>query len=166
MWVGMVAAAVVIIVFSPKCPPRPAQKWWETSVFYRVDVSTFKDSDGDGVGDLQGIVDKLDYVVDLVGTGGTLVLSSIFATGRQDPLRRDVVDFKAVDGVFGNLESLQQLVKAVHKKGVKIVLEIDPNHSSKDHAYFKSSQKKETAYDNFYIWAAKKPVSWAYRVSG
>ena len=155
----MVAAAVVIIVLSPKCPARPDQKWWETSVIYRADVRTFKDSDGDGIGDLAGVVEKLDYLVDLVGSGGAVVLSSIFQTARQDELRRDVTDFKAVDGEIGNLESLQGVVKALHKKGIKVVLEIDPNHSSKEHPFFKSSQNKEAAYADYYVWAASKPVS-------
>jgi len=160
LWVGMVTAAVIIIVLSPKCPARPDQKWWETAVLYRADVRTFKDSDGDGVGDLGGVVEKLDYLVDLVGSGGAVVLSSIFQTARQDPLRRDVTDFKAVDGEIGNLESLQNVVKALHKKGVKVVLEIDPNHSSKEHPFFKSSQNKEVAYANYYVWAASQPNDW------
>ena len=154
----MVAAAVIIIVLSPKCPPRPDQKWWETSVLYRVDVRTFKDSDGDGIGDLAGVTGSVEYVADLVGSGGAVLLSTIFQNNGQDDLRRDVTNFKAVDGEIGNLENLQQLVKSFHKKGVKVVLEIDPNHSSKEHPFFLSSQKKEKAYENYYVWAAAKPV--------
>lgn len=157
VWVGMVAAAVIIIVLSPKCPPRPEQKWWETSVFYRADVRTFKDSDADGVGDLAGIAEKLGYVVDLVGSGGAVLLSTVFQTGSRDPLRRDVTDFKTIDGEIGNMDNLRDLVKAFHKKGVKVVLEVDPNHSSKEHPFFKDSQKNLTAYRNFYVWKASKP---------
>jgi len=160
LWVGMVAAAVIIIVLSPKCPPRPDQKWWETSVLYRVDVRTFKDSDGDGIGDLAGVTGSVEYVADLVGSGGAVLLSTIFQNNGQDDLRRDVTNFKAVDGEIGNLENLQQLVKSFHKKGVKVVLEIDPNHSSKEHPFFLSSQKKEKAYENYYVWAAAKPNDW------
>lgn len=160
LWVGMVAAAVIIIVLSPKCPARPDQKWWETAILYRADVRTFKDSNGDGVGDLGGVVEKLDYLVDLVGSGGGVILSSIFQTAQKDPLRRDVTNFKAVDGEIGNLESFQNVVKSLHKKGVKVILEIDPNHSSKEHPFFKSSQSKEAAYADFYVWAAAKPNEW------
>ena len=152
LWIGMIAAAVIIIVLTPKCPARPDQKWWETSVVYTVDVRTFKDSDGDGVGDLSGLTEKLGYLVDIVGTGGAIALRSIFQTSRQDPLRRDVVDFKAVDGEIGNAESLKLLVKSAHKKGVKVILEIDLNHSGKEHQFFKDSQANTAGYKDFYVW--------------
>lgn len=159
LWIGMIAAAVIIIVLTPKCPARPDQKWWETSVVYTVDVRTFKDSDGDGVGDLSGLTEKLGYLVDIVGTGGAIALRSIFQTSRQDPLRRDVVDFKAVDGEIGNAESLKLLVKSAHKKGVKVILEIDLNHSGKEHQFFKDSQANTAGYKDFYVWT-NNPNGW------
>ena len=124
----------------------------------QVDVRTFKDSDGDGVGDLAGLNDKLGYLADLVGSGGAIVLRSIFQTSRQDPLRRDVVDFKAVDGEIGNAESLKQLVKAAHKKGIKVALEIDPNHAGKEHQFFKDSVNNVAGYADFFVWEDAKPV--------
>lgn len=160
VWIGMIVAAVIIIVLTPKCPARPDQKWWETSVVYTVDVRTFKDSDGDGVGDLAGLNDKLGYLADLVGSGGAIVLRSIFQTSRQDPLRRDVVDFKAVDGEIGNAESLKQLVKAAHKKGIKVALEIDPNHAGKEHQFFKDSVNNVAGYADFFVWEDAKPNDW------
>ena len=149
VWVGMVAAAVIIIVFSPKCPARPDQKWWETSTIYRVDVRTFVDKNGDGIGDVAGLVDKLDYVGEL-GVGA-VCLRSIFRTGGEDgSRRRDVVDFKNMDGSIGNEEDLKNLVKSAHKKGIKVILEMDPNHSSNKHFAFVESAKKTPAYADYY----------------
>lgn len=160
LWVGMIVAAVIIIVVTPKCPARPDQKWWETSVVYTVDVRTFKDSDGDGIGDLAGVKEKLGYIVDLVGSSGAIALRSIFQTSRKDPLRRDVIDFKTVDGEIGNAEDLKQLVKAAHKKGVKIILEMDPNHTGKEHQFFKDSVDNVAAYADFYVWDLTTGSAW------
>ena len=107
---------------------------------------------------MAGLGEKLDYLTDLIGSGGAIVLRTIFQTSRQDPLRRDVVDFKAVDGEIGTTDSLRQLVKAAHKKGVKIALEIDPNHAGKDHQFFKDSQNKVGEYADFFVWEDTKPV--------
>jgi len=119
VWVGMVAAAVIIIVLSPKCPARPNQKWWETSAVYRVETKGFKDSDGDGLGDLKGLKDKLKYISSL-GVGAVCLAplpEEIFKAGGKTPV--------------GSHSDLKALIKAAHKKGVKVVIEkegpLDPN---------------------------------------
>ncbi|PSN34951.1 Maltase A1 [Blattella germanica] len=110
--------------------------WWKTAIFYQIYPRSFKDSDGDGVGDLKGITEKLDYLVDL---GVTAVwLSPIFKSPMAD-FGYDISDFKNIDEIFGTLDDFANLQRRAKELGLKLVLDLVPNHSSDEHEWFQKS---------------------------
>lgn len=103
---------------------------------------------------MQGIIDKLDHLVD---AGVTAVwLSPIFKSPQKD-FGYDISDFRDIDELFGDLSTFNNLVKASHSKGLKIVLDFVPNHSSDLHEWFKKSEKREPGYENYYVWVDGSP---------
>jgi len=123
-WLAMLVASVVIIIQAPKCPSPEPKQWWQKAPVYEVFVKSFKDSNGDGIGDLKGVESKVDY---LKGLGvGSVWLSSIF----KSPMT-DVSDHKEVDSAFGTMEEFESLVAKLHENGMKVILDFIPNYSSK-----------------------------------
>nr|XP_054758476.1 neutral and basic amino acid transport protein rBAT-like [Lytechinus pictus] len=159
-WLAMLVAAIVIVVKVPRCPEV---EWWEKSVFYRVVPQSFKDSNGDGYGDLKGLTKKLDYVT---GIGaGVLVLSSIYKQSEQQKdLGQEVVDFTNVDSRLGTLEDFDALMTAAEDQGLKVILEFVPNHSSNEHPWFLASRNRTGNYSDYYVWEdcdqANPPNDW------
>lgn len=152
VWVAMIIAAAAIIALSPRCPAKPPQKWWDTGIVYRVFVKSFKDSNEDGRGDFNGLRENLDHVAKLQAKA--LALSPFFATSSvEEETGTDVVDFKAPNEALGTLAEAQALFKECRKRGLKIILEIDPNHSSKDHPNFKKSALKSDNLEDYYVWS-------------
>ncbi|XP_052769198.1 maltase 2-like [Mya arenaria] len=155
-WVGMLVAAILIIVFAPKCPERPDLKWFQKDVIYQIQPKSFKDttkdptSVGAGVGDLQGILEKVPYLEDL--GANTMWINSIFKSGGLYD-GNDVEDHKAVDEIFGGMAAFDLLRKETKKKGMKMILDFIPNHTGKKHEWFVKSEAKDADYADFYIWA-------------
>ncbi|XP_072172306.1 amino acid transporter heavy chain SLC3A1-like [Diadema setosum] len=147
-WIVMLVAAIIIVVKVPRCPEV---EWWEKSVFYRVLPQSFKDSNGDGYGDFNGLAKKLDYIK---GIGAdVLLLSSIYE--QSDPnmdLGQEIINFTNVDSTLGTLDDFDKLVTAATEKELKVVLEFVPNHSSNKHPWFLKSQNKTGNYSDYYIW--------------
>ena len=128
---------------------RPAP-WWETGVIYQIYPRSFQDGNGDGVGDLRGIRERLPYLVDL-GVDAVW-LSPIFPSPMAD-FGYDVADYTDVDPLFGTLGELDDLLKEAHALGLKVLLDLVPNHTSDRHPWFEESRASRTsARRDWYIW--------------
>ncbi len=117
--------------------PEPAP-WWREAVFYQVYPRSFADSDGDGLGDLRGIIGKLDYLADL-GVD-CLWLSPIFASPNKD-MGYDISDYRAVMTEMGTLDDVDELIAGCHERGMRIILDLVVNHTSDQHAWFQAALK-------------------------
>lgn len=127
----------------------PKLEWWQNGVFYQIYPRSFKDSNGDGVGDLQGVIQKLDYLKEL-GIDGAW-LSPIFASPQAD-FGYDISNFYEIDPVFGRMQDIEELFQKANKSGIKIILDFVPNHSSDECEWFKKSVKRIEPYTNYYVW--------------
>lgn len=134
-------------------PPKPTPKWWQSCTFYQVYPRSFKDSNGDGVGDIPGIIEKLPYLKDLNVCG--FWLSPVFKSPMVD-MGYDIENFYEVDPVFGTNNDLEKLFAEAKKLGLRVILDFVPNHSSDKSEWFKKSIKKDGKYKDYYIWADAK----------
>lgn len=129
---------------------RLGPAWLEKAVFYQIYPSSFYDSNGDGMGDLPGIIDKLDYLVEL-GVNA-LWLNPCFCSTFFDG-GYDITDFRHVDPRFGTDEDLVRLIREAHRRGLKICLDMVAGHTSIQHPWFrKSAEAAPNQYSNYYIW--------------
>ena len=132
-----------------------AAPWWRAGVVYQIYPRSFADSDGDGVGDLKGIAGKLDYLADL-GVDA-IWLSPIFPSPMAD-FGYDVADYRDVDPLFGTLADLDALIAAAHARGLRVLLDLVPNHSSSEHPWFKASRSSRAdPKRDWYIWRDAAP---------
>ena len=111
-------------------------QWWRNAVFYQVYVPSFTDSDGDGIGDLQGVRDRLGYL-ELLGVDA-LWLSPIYPSPMVDH-GYDVTDHRAVDPTWGDLDAFDALVADAHAHGIRVTIDLVPNHTSDHHAWFRAA---------------------------
>jgi len=133
-------------------PPRP---WWQRGVIYQIYPRSFQDSDGDGVGDLQGITRRLDYLKDL-GVDA-LWISPIYPSPMAD-FGYDVSDYTNIDPTFGTLQDFDALLAAAHARGLRVLLDFVPNHSSSQHPWFiESRASRESAKRDWYVWRDPGP---------
>lgn len=123
--------------------------WWETGNFYQVYPRSFMDSDGDGVGDLKGITQKVLYLKE-IGMDGVW-LSPIFDSPMAD-FGYDISNFTKVFPQFGDLSSIDELIQECNKHGIKLILDFVPNHSSDQCEWFKKSVQRDPEYSDYYIW--------------
>ena len=129
--------------------------WWECGVIYQIYPRSFQDSDGDGVGDLKGIERRLDYLVEL-GIDAVW-LSPIFPSPMAD-FGYDVADYTGVDPLFGTIENFDRLLAAAHDRGLKLMLDFVPNHSSDQHPWFiESRSSPDSPKRDWYIWRDPAP---------
>lgn len=147
----------------------PKLEWWQTDIVYEIYVPTFCDSNGDGVGDLQGIIKKLDYLKNI--GANTIWLSPIYLSGGKDG-GYDVKSFVELDPVYGSMDDFDELVKKVHEHGMHILLDFIPNHTSDQHRWFQESIKDNdpnNPYRDYYIWypsedSVNPPTNWVNRI--
>ncbi|MHC4463758.1 MAG: alpha-amylase family glycosyl hydrolase [Planctomycetota bacterium] len=129
--------------------------WWKHGVFYQIYPRSFMDHNGDGIGDLQGIIDRLDYVVEL-GVDA-IWISPIFASPMVD-YGYDVSDYKEIHQIFGDMATFDRLLAAAHERNLRVVLDYIPNHTSDHHPWFIESR---SSHDNpkrhWYIWKDARP---------
>lgn len=111
-------------------------QWWRDAVVYQVYVRSFQDSDGDGVGDLRGIINQLDYL-EALGVDA-LWISPCFTSPQVDH-GYDVADYRAIDPLFGSLTDMDELIHAAHTRGIKVTLDFVPNHTSDQHRWFREA---------------------------
>lgn len=136
--------------------------------FYRVWLRSFRDGNGDGIGDLQGVLDRLDYIQSLHTDG--LWLSPVFPTGGENGTG-GVTDFKSVAPEYGDLELFRLLLEEAHQRGMTVILDLPVNHSSHRHPWFKASCRGEKPYRDYYIWrkaaeGKKLPNNWQSQYGG
>ena len=125
--------------------------WYKDAVFYQVYVRGFKDSDGDGFGDLRGLEEKLEYIRDL-GID-CIWLMPIYPSPLRDD-GYDIADYYNVAGMYGNLEDLKSLVKSAHALGLRIIMDLVLNHTSDEHPWFKASRSaRNSPYREYYVWS-------------
>ena len=129
---------------------QTAHRWPEGAIVYQVYPRSFNDSNGDGIGDIPGITQKLDYLKDL---GVNAIWLSPFYPSPMADFGYDVADYCDVDPIFGELADMDLLVKKAHDKDIRIIVDLVPNHSSDEHEWFRSSrQSSEGPYADWYIW--------------
>ncbi|XP_066590163.1 uncharacterized protein [Prorops nasuta] len=136
--------------------------WWKNTVFYQVYPRSFKDSDGDGVGDIRGIIDKLAHFSE--SGVGAIWLSPINRSPMKDA-GYDISDFKDIDPLFGKLTDFEELINKAKLHGLKVILDLVPNHTSDLHEWFEKSRNKQGKYTDYYIWRdgkgdGKPPNNW------
>jgi oligo-1,6-glucosidase/alpha-glucosidase len=131
------------------------EQWWKRGVIYQIYPRSFQDSNGDGVGDLEGIIRRLDFVA---GLGVDAVwLSPIYPSPMAD-FGYDVSDYLDVDPLFGNLATFDRLITAIHDRGLKLILDFVPNHSSDQHLWFiESRRSRDDPRRDWYIWRDPAP---------
>lgn len=131
--------------------------WWKNAVVYCADVETFQDSDGDGVGDLRGMTDRVEYLADLGVT--CLWLMPFYPTARVDD-GYDITDFFGVDPRLGTLGDFVVLVRAARAHGIRVIVDFVMNHTSDQHPWFRSARRsREDPYRDFYVWSRTRPRS-------
>lgn len=138
------------------------RKWWKEAVVYQIYPRSFKDLNGDGIGDLRGIISKLDYVrsigVDVIW------LCPVYKSPNCDN-GYDISDYRDVMDEFGDINDMKELIAEAHKKGLKIIMDLVANHTSDEHAWFiESAKSKENPYRDYYIWKesadGQEPNNW------
>ncbi len=154
--IAMVIAAVILC--SSYCYSQTSsdtkdsidRKWWKEAVVYQIYPRSFMDSNGDGIGDLQGIISKLDYIKSL---GVDVVwLNPIYGSPNDDN-GYDVSDYRSIMKDFGTMADFDALLKGTHDRGIKLVMDLVVNHSSDEHEWFKQSRSSRTnPYRNYYHW--------------
>ena len=131
------------------------QPWWKSAVVYQVYPRSFADSNGDGVGDIQGVIEHLDHIADL---GIDVIWLSPVYDSPHDDNGYDIRNYNAIDSVFGTLDDMDSLIAQVHERGMRIMMDLVVNHTSDEHAWFlESRQSKSSATSDWYIWRDPKP---------
>ncbi len=134
--------------------------WWKTAVVYCLDVETFLDSDGDGVGDLPGLAQRLDHLADLGAT--CLWLMPVHPTPDRDD-GYDIVDFYGVDPRLGTLGDLVEVVRTARDRGMRVLADLVVNHTSDQHPWFRSARSsRDSPYRGFYVWRDERPSDHAH----
>ncbi len=138
------------------------QTWWKESVVYQIYPRSFYDSNGDGVGDLRGIIQKLDYIQEL---GVDVIWLCPVYESPNDDNGYDISDYQKVAEEFGTMDDWDELLAKLHVRGIKLIMDLVVNHTSDEHPWFTESRKsKDNPYRDFYIWRpgkeGKEPNNW------
>ncbi|MGN0355598.1 MAG: alpha-glucosidase [Muricoprocola sp.] len=144
------------------------KKWWKESVVYQIYPRSFCDSNGDGIGDLQGIISKLDYLKEL---GINVIWMSPVYKSPNDDNGYDISDYQDIMEEFGTMADFDELLAAAHQRGIKIVMDLVVNHTSDEHAWFvESRSSRDNDKRDYYIWReakdGKEPNNWGSCFSG
>ncbi|WP_349304931.1 alpha-glucosidase [Paenibacillus sp. Marseille-Q4541] len=130
--------------------PIQSKKWWKESVVYQIYPRSFMDSNKDGIGDLQGIISKLDYLQTL---GIDVVWLSPVYSSPNDDNGYDISDYRGISEEYGTMQDWEELLQAMHERGMKLVMDLVVNHTSDEHPWFQEARKsKDNPYRDYYIW--------------
>ncbi|XP_053985159.1 alpha-glucosidase-like [Hylaeus volcanicus] len=135
---------------------RDDPDWWRTMSLYQIYPRSFKDSDGDGTGDLKGIQSKLQHLID--SNVDAFWMSPIYPSPMVDS-GYDISDFRNINPTFGTLQDFDELVRAAHNKSLRVIMDLVPNHSSDKHEWFQKSLQNIEPYDNYYVWHKGKVLA-------
>uniref|UniRef100_A0A9J7YZC8 Amino acid transporter heavy chain SLC3A1 n=1 Tax=Cyprinus carpio carpio TaxID=630221 RepID=A0A9J7YZC8_CYPCA len=153
---ALIAMTITIVALSPRC-----MSWWQLSPVYQVYPRSFKDSNADGVGDLKGIKEKLSHFEYL--NIKAVWISPFYKSPMRD-FGYDVEDFRQIDPIFGTMEDFDELLASMHDKGLKLIMDYIPNHTSDKHIWFQLSRNGTEPYKDYYIWVNctrdKPPNNW------
>jgi glycosidase len=153
---------VDLIPISTEGAPIPAAQWWDDTIFYEVFVRSFQDSDGDGVGDLTGLIERLDYLNDGdPGTNEDLGITGIWLMPvMESPSYHgyDVVDYYSVDQEYGSEADFKRLIQEAHARGIRVIIDLVLNHTGVDHPWFQAALEEDPGYRDFYLWAGDNPA--------
>jgi alpha-glucosidase len=144
---------------SASCPVQMRLQWWQQGVIYQIYPRSFADSNGDGIGDLRGIIDRFDH---LAGADGALGIDAIwlspFYPSPMADFGYDVADYTDVDPMFGTLADFDALLALAHARGVKVLIDWVPNHSSDQHSWFRESRSgRDSPKRDWYVWRDAAP---------
>lgn len=138
------------------------KQWWKEAVVYQIYTKSYYDTNGDGIGDLRGIIEKLDYIQSL---GADVIwLNPIYRSPDVDN-GYDIADYQSIDERYGTMEDFKELLLQVHKRGMRLIMDMVLNHTSDEHRWFLESKKsKDNPYRDYYIWRpgkdGKEPNNW------
>ena len=165
--------ALLELVDSEEDEPHPSKgevtpKWWKEAVFYQIYPRSFCDSNGDGIGDLQGIISKLDYLKKL-GVD-SLWLSPVYDSHNDDN-GYDIRDYDKIMEEFGNMEDFDRLLSEVHDRGMRLIMDLVVNHTSDEHRWYREAQKPDSPYRDYYFFrkddgSHTPPNNWTSFFSG
>ncbi len=130
------------------------RRWYKDMVFYQIWPRSFKDGNGDGMGDLWGVLEKLDYIKSL-GCDG-IWLSPVYPSPGAD-CGYDIADYMDIDPAFGGMEAFKAVLKGLHGRGMKLLMDLVVNHTSDEHEWFQKSRQRIAPYTDYYIWRPAKP---------
>lgn len=129
------------------------KKWWQDAVIYQVYPRSFQDSNEDGIGDIKGIIQRLDYLEKLGITG--LWISPVYASPNDDN-GYDISDYQEIQPEYGTMEDMDELLNEAKKRNIKVIMDLVVNHTSDEHRWFTEAKKsKENRYRDYYIWRDK-----------
>lgn len=124
--------------------------WWKNAVVYQIYPKSFQDSNGDGIGDIRGIISRLDYLADL---GIDAVWISPMYCSPQDDNGYDISDYQDIDPMFGTLADMEELITEAKKRNIRIIMDLVLNHTSDEHRWFQEAKKsRENPYHDYYVW--------------
>lgn len=145
------------------------KNWWKKATVYQIYPRSFKDSNGDGIGDIRGIIEKLDYIKCL---GADLIwLTPMYVSPQRDN-GYDIADYYQIDPVYGTMEEFELLLKEAHRRGIRIIMDMVLNHTSTEHEWFKKAvSEPDSPYRDYYFFRDPKPDgsvpnNWISRFSG
>lgn len=131
------------------------KKWWRQAVIYQIYPRSFQDSNGDGIGDLRGVIGRLDYL-SLLGVDA-IWLSPVYRSP-QDDNGYDISDYRDIDPMFGTMEDMEELIAEAGKRNIRIIMDLVLNHSSDEHPWFLEAKKsRENSYHDYYVWRDGTP---------
>ena len=141
----------------------PGSRWWKEAIIYQIYPRSFKDSNGDGIGDLKGIFLKLDYIKSL---GVDVIWINPVYSSPNDDNGYDVSDYQNIMDDFGTMDDFDELLTAIHSLGLKLVMDLVVNHSSDEHEWFKQSRSsRDNPFRNYYHWWPAEKGKPAHRYS-
>jgi oligo-1,6-glucosidase len=130
------------------------EKWWKEEIMYQIYPRSFQDSDGDGIGDIRGIIQRLDYIASL---GVDIIWLSPIYQSPNDDNGYDISNYYEIHPEFGTMEDFDELLSEMHKRGLRLIMDLVVNHSSDEHKWFKESRSsKDNPYRDYYIWRKGK----------
>ncbi|WP_254278922.1 glycoside hydrolase family 13 protein [Haloarcula marina] len=128
---------------------QPDRQWWKEAVVYQIYPRSFNDSDGDGIGDLGGIIEKVDYL-DALGVDAVW-LCPVYESPQADN-GYDISDYRSIHDTYGDLDDWRDLLDALHDRDIRLIMDLVVNHTSDEHEWFQQSRRREGEFEDYYIW--------------